>query len=160
MSPKLTYAIQSLKGLRNDPARRFLGDVGLPADNLLFGFAEPIARQVEAYGSEREFIRVGESGDDEEFCVDIDTGEVVCINLADASVWHVSESPEKFLACLEEFTSRYPYGESASELEDREVMANTLKEALLAIDATVFDEDPGYWYTILGDVAIGDYSEE
>ncbi|MFZ4154161.1 SUKH-4 family immunity protein [Streptomyces pseudogriseolus] len=160
MSLKLTYAIQSLEGLRNDPARRFLSDVGLPAENLLFGFAQPLARQVKEDGGERKFIRVGEGGDDEEFCVDVETGEVVCVNLADSSVWHVSESPEKFLACLEEFMSRYPYGGSDSELEDREVMANALKEALFAIDATAFDEDPGYWYTILGDVAIGDYSDE
>lgn len=160
MSPNITYAIQSLEGLRNDPARRFLSDFGLPAETLLFGFAEPLFRQYEVGSSERNFIRVGEGGDSEEFCVDIDTGEVVCVNLADSSVWHVNESPEKFLACLVEFMSRYPYGEGESELEDREGMANALKETLLAIDATAFDEDPGYWYTIIGDVAIGDYSDE
>jgi hypothetical protein len=160
LSTKRTYTNQTLQGLRSEPARRYLSDVGLPAENLLFGFAEPVSRRVETDEGERNFVRVGDGGYQEEFCVDVDTGEIVSINLADFSIWHVSESPEKFHRCLEEFMTRFPYGDEESDLEDREAMAEGLRAALAAIDATAFDEDPGFWFTILGDIALGDYRDE
>ncbi|WP_285101058.1 SUKH-4 family immunity protein [Promicromonospora sp. MEB111] len=160
MSLRVKYSKQALADLRNEPAKRFLSEVGLPAEDLLFGFAEPTTRRVEANGGARTIIRVGEGGDGADFCADVVSGEVVFLNLADNSVWHVSASPEQFLACLEEFARRYPFGSIEGELEEREVLAEALKEALLAIDSTVFDDDPGYWFTILNDVAIGDYAEE
>lgn len=160
MSVNRQYAPEALSTLRNAEARLFLQGVGLPEDHLLFAFAEPLDRHVAVEGVQRNLIRVGCGSDEVEFCVDGDSGEVVQLNLSDSSIWHVSESPAKFLECLKVFESRFPYGAEGGDPSEYEEMADRLKDALLKIDPTVFDEDPGFWYTIHMDVAIGDYSEE
>jgi hypothetical protein len=154
------YDAAALEPLRHQDARRFLQDVGLPREHLLFAFAEPGVRTVAVNGSERRLLKIGEGGDVEEFCVDVESGEVVVLNTADSSVWHVNAAPDTFAASLEEFTSRFPYGDQETDLPEREALAQALGRALVEIDGTALREDPGYWHTILGDVAIGDYVDD
>jgi hypothetical protein len=133
--------------------------VGLPADHLLFVPVEPVARTVEKDDVVRSLLKVGQGGDYEEFCVDNDSGEIVSLSTSDSTIWHVNNSPVMFKWCLEEFAARFPYGNGDLDLPEREALAADLAGALLGIDATVLDEDPGFWHSLLGDVAIGDYTE-
>jgi hypothetical protein len=154
------YEARAVASLGEIPGRGFLEEVGLHEETFLFVPAEPVPRHLDAEGARREFLRIGQGGDYEEFCVDVHSGEVVSLGISDSSVWHVSASVEKFDKCLNEFEAGFPYGDADSELPEREALADALKRALLDIDGTVCDEDPGFWYSLLSDVAIGDYSDE
>ncbi|MFF4726470.1 SUKH-4 family immunity protein [Streptomyces mirabilis] len=154
------YAPPSVSSVRDVHAREFLQDVGLPVDHLLFASAEPATRIVETDGIKRNLLKIGEGGDYEEFCIDIESGEIVSLSTSDSSIWHVNDSPVMFQRCLEEFMARFPYGGEGLDLAEREALADELGRALIGIDATALRDDPGFWCGLLGDVAIGDYSEE
>ncbi|WP_053755484.1 SUKH-4 family immunity protein [Streptomyces sp. MMG1533] len=160
MPPHHRYTPESLSSVRDATARRLLAEVGLPSDHLLFAATGPAARSVRANGSERHLLKLGQGGDYDEYCIDIDSGEIVSLNTEDSSVWHVNESASAFLECLEEFAARFPYGDEESEPEEWEERAGELREALVRIDGTALSEDPGFWHSLLHDVAIGDYAED
>lgn len=160
MSPHHVYSPDSLSSLHDVAARRFLTEVGLPDDHLLFAATEPVVRTVRVDDSERHLLKLGQGGDYDEYCVDLQSGEIVSLNTEDSTVWHVNTSPSAFLSCLEEFAARFPYGDEETELEEREEMASRLAEALTEIDGTALREDLGFWHTVLGDVAIGDYVDD
>jgi hypothetical protein len=160
MSPHHRYTPESLSSVRDANARRLLTEAGLPEDHLLFAATSPVARTVRANGSERHLLKLGQGGDYDEYCIDIDSGEIVSLNTEDSSVWHVNQSVSTFLECLEEFTTRFPYGDEETEPEEREELAGQLGEALSRIDRTTLNEDPGFWHSLLHDVAIGDYTED
>ncbi|GAA4018456.1 SUKH-4 family immunity protein [Streptomyces sp. NBC_01352] len=160
MSPHHRYTPESLSSVRDANARRLLTEVGLPEDHLLFTATSPAERTVRANGSERRLLKLGQGGDYDEYCIDIDSGEIVSLNTEDSSVWHVNESASTFLQCLEEFATRFPYGDEETEPEVWEELAGQLGEALSRIDRTTLSEDPGFWHSLLHDVAIGDYAED
>lgn len=153
------FSPQAVASVTDLPSRQFLIDVGLPAEHLLFTASEPLLRVVAAGDIDRRLLRVGKSGRDE-FLVDCSSGEVVYLSDVDSSVMHVNESPKKFLECLQEFMSRFPYGEGNLDIAEREALADQLRVALLKVDDTAFIEDPGFWHSIVDDVAMGDYSSE
>jgi hypothetical protein len=99
-------------------------------------------------------------GDGEQLGLDVVTGEVVAVNPADASVWHVNESVQQFARSLAAFTERFPFYEQGAESEIHEAAAREFQSCLAGIDHTALDEDPGFWFTLLHDIAIGDYSDE
>ncbi|GIG05341.1 SUKH-4 family immunity protein [Catellatospora coxensis] len=156
---RFRYEESALSSIRDQPARDFLSQRGLSSGNPLFTPTD--ARSHTASG--RDFIIIGQDGADdvEVFCVDAATGEVVITSLTlDAGVGHVNASPQAFDRCLAEFRRRCPYGDRGTSREDLETISADLGRALVAIDASTFDEDPGYWHNLLHDVAIGDYAAE
>ncbi|MEV6348585.1 SUKH-4 family immunity protein [Actinoplanes sp. NPDC051851] len=144
--------------IRKSEARDYLSRRGLPAGNP---FLFPVAAYPQIFEG-REFIVIGTDGTDDAglFCVDVDTGEVaIASNGSDAEIGHVNASPQAFDSCIAEFIRGCPYGNRDSEQEELELFSESLGRALSGIDGTVFREDPGFWYTLLNDVAIGDYIE-
>jgi hypothetical protein len=135
MTPLHRFEESTLSSVRHAEARSFLADVGLPCDHLLFAaLPTPAPRTgVGADGSARSLLAVGRGADDDTFCVDTHSGAFVYLSGHDQSVWHVNASPSAFLECLREFA---------------------------AVDASAFREDPGFWYSLLHDVAIGDYAAD
>lgn len=156
---RFRYDKSALSLIRETAARDYLSGRGLPSGNPLFF---PIgARSHTAEG--RDFVVIGSDGVDDSsvYCVDVATGEVVITSLdPDVGIGHVNASPQAFDRCLSEFDQRCPYGNRSSSREDLELISADLGRALVAIDGSVFDEDPGFWYNLLHDVAIGDYVEE
>ncbi|MBZ3902852.1 MULTISPECIES: SUKH-4 family immunity protein [Streptomyces] len=160
MSPHHSYAPEAVSPVRDATARRFLTEVGLPEEHLLFAATDPAVRSVPAGGSERKLLKIGQGGDHDEFCIDIESGEIVSLSTEDASIWHVNESVTAFHECLEEFSSRFPAGDEDTEPEEWEELSSRFEQALLHIDGTALREDPGFWYSLLHDVAIGDYAAD
>ncbi|GAA3807083.1 SUKH-4 family immunity protein [Streptomyces phyllanthi] len=73
----------------------------------------------------------------------------------------MSNSPRDFAACLDVLDrgiSEAPK-EPNPEPEDWEEVAASLQQAIEAIDPSALHDDPGFWYSLLFDVANGDYSE-
>ena len=155
---RFRYEERVISLIRRPDARNYLVHCGLPADNPLFlpVSAYPLAAEG------REFIVVGGDGASDAglYCVDIDTGEVAITSPGlDAGIGYVNASPYVFDRCISEFTRGCPYGSRTSEREDLELISEDLGRVLLGIDDTIFEEDPGFWHTLLNDVAIGDYLE-
>jgi hypothetical protein len=145
--------------IRESGAHSYLSGRGLPRENPLFFPVD--ARLLNAEG--RDFIVIGNDGADGfgSYCVDLDAGEVVTTSLdvENGGIGHVNASPETFDLCILEFARRCPYGDGGTSRDELERLSAELGRALLAIDDSVFDEDPGFWYNLLHDVAIGDYAE-
>lgn len=162
MTPLHRFEESSLSSVRHAEARGFLTDVGLPRDHLLFSaLPTPVPRTgVGADGSARSLLAVGRGADDDTFCVDPHSGAFVYLSGHDGSVWHVNASPSAFLECLREFDAGFPYGDADSEGDEHEESAARLTEALGAVDPSAFREDPGFWYSLMHDVAIGDYAAD
>lgn len=160
MSANRRFAADVVSPVAHESARTFLEEVGLPIDHLLFAASDPSVRGVDAGGSESQFLKVGDGGDYEEFCIGCISGEVVVINTLDSTIWHVNRSPQLFLECLEEFERGLPYGREDITWPEMACVVDLLKQALLAIDPTVQVEKSGFWYDILHDVAVGDYVED
>ncbi|WP_433305246.1 SUKH-4 family immunity protein [Actinoplanes sp. CA-030573] len=154
--PRFRYDESVLALIRNPEAREYLSRRGLPDGNPLF---YPVAAYAYA-GEGREFVVVGNDGTEEEglYCVDVDTGEVAITSVeVEAGIGHVNVSPRAFDRCITEFVRGLPYGSKDSERDELESMSEAVGRVLLGIDGSIFDEDPGFWHTLLNDVAIGDY---
>ncbi|SNY53631.1 SUKH-4 family immunity protein [Paractinoplanes atraurantiacus] len=153
--PRFLYEESALALIRDSDARDHLSRRGLPAGNPLFF---PVPAYPHA-GEDREFVVIGHDGTGL-YCVDVVTGEVVITGLeAEAGIGHVNASPQAFDRCIAEFVRGLPYGSKDSEREELESISENVGRALYAIDASVFDDDPGFWPTLLNDVALGDYVE-
>lgn len=158
LEPRFRYNESVLSLIRESDARDYLSHRGLPSGNPLFFPGD--ARLHTAEG--RDFIVIGNDGVDDfsVYCVDAATGEVVITSLdSDVGIGHVNASPQAFDQCLAEFYRGCPYGDGDTSRQDLEQISAGLGRALFAIDASIFDEDPGFWYNLLHDVAIGDYAE-
>ncbi|MEU8821527.1 SUKH-4 family immunity protein [Actinoplanes sp. NPDC048796] len=151
--PRFRYEESVLALIRNPGARDYLSRRGLPTGNPLFF---PVAAYTHA-GEGREFVVIGHDGTGL-YCVDVVTGEVVITSLeVEDGIGHVNASPQAFDRCITEFVRGLPYGRRDSEREDLESMSENVGHVLSGIDSSVFDDDPGFWPTLLNDVAIGDY---
>ncbi|TWJ07721.1 SUKH-4 immunity protein of toxin-antitoxin system [Stackebrandtia albiflava] len=155
------YRVQDLKSLSDDAAVESLVTIGLPREHLLFGYSLPFLHRVDGY------LAIGAGGDGVDFCVNVRTGQVVTVCSLDGSVWHVNDSVSQFVASLNAFSEGFPYGvvngdldDADAALDERERLTDGFKATLLEIDSSVLRQDPGYWSSILDDIAIGDYSED
>ncbi|MFY1697926.1 SUKH-4 family immunity protein [Solwaraspora sp. WMMA2101] len=156
LEPRFRYEESILTLIRKSDARDYLLRRGLPVDNPLFFPMTAYSHTEEG----REFIVIGNDGTDDVglYCVDIDTGEVAITSLGvEVGIGHVNASPYAFDRCISEFIRGCPYGSHGSEREELELISADLGRVLSGIDGSIFDEDPGFWYTLLNDVAIGDY---
>ncbi|MGW2627695.1 SUKH-4 family immunity protein [Micromonospora taraxaci] len=154
---RFRYEESILTLIRKSDARGYLAQRGLPVDNPLFSPVPAYSHTEEG----REFIVIGNDGTDDVglYCVDVDTGEVAIMSLdLEAGIGHVNASPYAFDRCISEFIRGCPYGSRDSEREELELISRDLGRVLSGIDDSIFDEDPGFWYTLLNDVAIGDYA--
>lgn len=154
------YPSESVAAVKDDRQRRFLIETGLPEEDMLFQATPTMLRSAAG----REFLKIGEADEDDWFCVDVATGEVVSLLPLRERVQHINASPEAFGASLAEFESRFPYGGTDSDLNEREDLAGHLARALLRIDPTALTDgtvvDRPFWEDIIADIWVGDYSED
>lgn len=160
--PHLKYSQDYVTCVQDLAARDFLVNVGLPIDHVLFSALEaPLEERVEEVGG-RRLLRVGSGSQDDEdtYCVDCANGEVVYLSRFDMSDSHVSASPRQFAECLLAFESEISSAASESDPELLEALSERVARRISDIDPSSLREDPGFWGSILFDVANGDYVEE
>ena len=152
------YSDLEVSALADPAAREWLKVRGLPREHLLFGALEHIEPLVSASGATR--LRLGEVGEHDDLVVDTATGEVIDISADDGREWHVNDSVGQFAVALATFTAANPFYPFGADLDVREAAADRLRTEILRTDPTALREDPGFWNSILFDVAAGDYSDE
>lgn len=157
------YAAGAVSPIRNPAARRFLTEVGLPREHVLFAPGDPALVTGEDRGDEVRLVVIGEACDrwamDDAYCVEVTRGRVVLLDATYGEVTHVNASPAAFLACLQEFAAGLPYGTVDSELEELDNEARRLADALAAIDESALSED-SFWLTVANDVGVGEYTAD
>jgi len=160
--PHHKYSSEYVECVQVLAVREFLIDIGLPVDHVLFSATQaPYEVRVEEIGG-RSFLRVGFGAHDSEdsYCVDCASGEVVYLSRIDMSESHVNASPRQFDDCLRIFESEIAIAVSGDEPIGLEALAERLSQGISNIDSSALREDPGFWGSILFDVANGDYTEE
>lgn len=152
------YPDRAVSPLADAAARSYLTTVGLTREHPLFSARGPDEVTVDDRGG-RTLLCLGEvNPHHQRLCVDAGTGEVVSLLLS-GGISHLNDSVAQFARSLEAFSARFPFYAENAELEEREEAADELRDTLLEIDPSALREDPGYWYGILHDVAMGDYSD-
>jgi hypothetical protein len=154
------YAESVLAPLEDSRAKAYLQAQGLPDEHLLFAAYAPAEVSVKESGGGRRWLCVGSLGDGRHLGVDLQTGEAADIDEDAGETWHVNADVEKFAATLVAFERMFPFYPADNDMERKERAAEALRALILEIDPTAFDEDPGYWNTVVFDVANGDYADE
>ncbi|MEU7332072.1 SUKH-4 family immunity protein [Streptomyces parvus] len=144
--------------MKNSAAREYLSSIGLPVEHILFSASEAAggggAENVEG----RDLLKLGSGGDgDDAYCVDSETGEVLYRGSDDPSLFFVNSSPQKFSECLSVFEVETARSAGEDDPEMLEDLVDLLGRSLGEIDPLALQDDPGFWRSILFDVAIGDY---
>ncbi|MFJ5838092.1 SUKH-4 family immunity protein [Streptomyces shenzhenensis] len=146
--------------MRNSAAREYLSSVGLPAEHVLFSASEAAGGGVENIDG-RDLLRLGSGGDgDDAYCVDCKSGEVLHRDSGDPSLFFVNSSPQKFAEYLSVFELETARSASEDDPEMLEELSDLLARSFEAIDSSALRDDPGFWRSILFDVAIGDYIDD
>lgn len=140
------------------PTQRYLRDHGLPDEHLLFKIHPPSEAAIQGLPDGTDLLCVGADQDTLDLCIDTMSGTVVEVHRTDGSVWHVNSGVPQFVQCLEEFSRRYPFGQSSNDLDTAETAANEFAAAIRRIDETALDMENGYWDSIIFDITNGDYA--
>lgn len=140
--------------------RGYLASVGLPVDHVLFSAAESADGGI-GRSEGRDLLSLGSGGDgDDVYCIDCETGEVFYGGPGDVPSFFVNSSPRElseFLSVFEAETGRSAGEDDPTALEE---LADLLMRSFKRIDSAALVDDPGFWRSILFDVAIGDYSDD
>lgn len=154
------YSIEYIACVRDLAAREYLSSIGLPVDHILFSASESAGGGVEEVEG-REFLKLGSGGDgDDAYCVDCETGEVFYVVYGDPALFFVSSSPQKLSQCLNVFELEIGRAAGKADPATLEELADLLARTLGEIDPSALEDDPGFWRSILFDVAIGDYVDD
>ncbi|MFF4588043.1 SUKH-4 family immunity protein [Streptomyces sp. NPDC001388] len=149
----------SLEHVRKAIAREFLVSGGLLSSaSALFTAAESEVSEPERIGG-RDVVRIGDDGEgDGRYFVDCATGAVLYVEAYASTEFHVSDSPQSFVRCLEEFERATSGASGDADPDEWTEIAESLERAIMAIDPSALREDPGFWHSLLFDVANGDYA--
>lgn len=133
--------------------------VGLPDVPGVFTASESTPQETpQELVAGRGTLKIGYGEEGEGFyCVDRESGAVLYVESYERSGFFVNSSPQTFAKCLELFqeeTSRLTVELDPSEFEEA---AASLGRGIEEIDSPAMSEDPGFWRSLLFDVAIGDY---
>jgi hypothetical protein len=139
-------------------AQQDLVDHGLPDQHLLFTIYTPSDTALRRLPGGREVLVIGDDRKALDLCIDVHSGAVIEVNRSDGSVWLVNSSVRQFVRCLEEFSRRYPFGESSNDLDNAEAAADELASTIREIDDAAIDTERGYWGSIIFDIGNGDYA--
>ncbi|MET9482676.1 SUKH-4 family immunity protein [Streptomyces sp. NPDC006638] len=147
--------------MRNSAARDYLSSVGLPVEHVLFSASEAAGGGRVENVEDRDLLKLGSGGDgDDAYCVDCKTGEVFYRGSGDPSLFSVNSSPQKLSECLSVFELEIARSAGGDDPEMLEELADLLGRSLGEIDPPALREDPGFWRSIIFDVAIGDYVDD
>ncbi|MEU2820789.1 SUKH-4 family immunity protein [Streptomyces bacillaris] len=151
------YSIEYVACVRNSAAREYLSSIGLPVEHVLFSASEAAGGGAENVEG-RDLLKLGSGGDgDDTYCVDSETGEVLYRGSDDPPLFFVNSSPQKLSECLSIFEVETARSAGEDDPEMLEELADLLGRSLGEIDPLALQDDPGFWRSILFDVAIGDY---
>lgn len=155
------YSIEYVACVRNSTAREYLSLVGLPAEHVLFLASEAAGGGGVEKVEDRDLLKLGSGGDgDDAYCVDCESGEVFYRGSDDSSLFSVNSSPQKLSECLSVFELETARSAGEGDPEMLEELADLLGRSLGEIDSAALRDDPGFWRSILFDVAIGDYVDD
>jgi hypothetical protein len=151
------YSVEYAALVRNSAARGYLSSVGLPAEHVLFSASEADSGTVEN-AERRDLLELGSGGDGADaYCVDCESGEVLYRSSDDSSLFFVNSSPQKFSEFLSAFERETARSAGEDNPEMLEGLADLLARSFHEIDASALLDDPGFWRSIIFDVATGDY---
>jgi SUKH-4 immunity protein len=156
------YSADYVKCVHDERAREFLVKVGLPTVPGVFTASELRS----GHGSEAPIpaagmLRIGYGVEGEGYYyVNCSSAAITYTESYEGSTYLVNSSPQSFADCLDIFqveTSRTmgTMGTNPARLEEA---ANSIGAAIEAIDSAAMRDDPGFWRSLLFDVANGDYS--
>ncbi|MFI7368428.1 SUKH-4 family immunity protein [Streptomyces sp. NPDC050149] len=155
------YSIEYVACVRNSAARDYLSSVGLPVEHVLFSASEAAGGGGAEQVGGRDLLKLGSGGDgDDAYCVDCETGEVLYRGSGDPSLFSVNSSPQRLSECLSVFEIETARSADEDDPEILEELADLLGRSLGEIDPSALQDDPGFWRSILFDVAIGDYVDD
>ncbi|NUL05966.1 SUKH-4 family immunity protein [Streptomyces lunaelactis] len=146
--------------MRNLAVREYLSSVGLPVEHVLFSASEAAGGGVSKVEG-RDLLKLGSGGDgDDAYCVDCGTGEVLYVGDGGPPLFLVNSSPRNLSECLNVFELEITRSAGEADPAMLEELADLLGRSLGEIDPSALDDDPGFWRSILFDVAIGDYVDD
>ncbi|MBT2487479.1 SUKH-4 family immunity protein [Streptomyces sp. ISL-96] len=154
------YSIEYVACVRNLAMREYLSSVGLPVGHVLFSASEATgggAKNIEG----RDLLKLGSGGDGADaYCIDCESGQVFNVDNDGLSLFLVNSSPQNFSKCLNVF--ELEIGQTVGEADPAvlEGLSDLLGRSLAEIDSSALEDDPGFWRSILFDVAIGDYVDD
>lgn len=152
------YLTEYVEMVADTAARDFLADVGLPAVPGMFTPAESPGDRI--FGDEAAGlllrISLGTEGGGF-FGVDLLRGEIIYVAEYNLKRFYVNSSPELFAACLEAFQEHVARCADAGDDADYEEISESLGGVLEGIDPPAMHDDPGFWRSLLFDIATGDY---
>lgn len=157
------YSATYVSCLKNEEAREFLASTGLPDVEGDFTPAESTADPVFTTDSSRSLLRIGYSSEGEGFFgVDCGNGEIFYVTLCNHEKFFVNSSPVLFSKSLIEFQKTLDALPSSGEYDDVEVRSasESLGSAIDRIDPPALLGEPGFWRSILDDIAIGTYCDD
>lgn len=156
------YSVEYVASVQVPAVRDYLTSIGLPVDHVLFSAMEDSSGDGMELVSGRHLLVIGAGAPDtaDMYGVDCVSGEVVYVSRVDTSASHVSVSPRQFDECLRVFEVEIANTGSGDDPEGLEEVSERLAERLVEIDSSIQREDPGFWGSILFDVANGDYIDD
>ncbi|MFJ8020355.1 SUKH-4 family immunity protein [Streptomyces sp. NPDC096311] len=101
---------------------------------------------------------VGFSREDDEICVDLETGRVLLLaSWSPASPLQVNRDIFSFVKSLVELQDILPLCGRERDLDDAEVAEMKIRAQLQRIDPLSIEDLNGFWGAFLDDVGVGDY---
>jgi len=151
------YSAEYAEVVADAAARGFLVDLGLPAVPGVFTPAESPQERVFGDAAAGALLRIslGTEGGGF-FGAGLLHGEIIYVTEYNSQRFYVNSSPELFAGCLEAFQEHA--ARCASAGADFEAIAESLGEAIERIDPPALRDDPGFWRSLLFDMANGDYA--
>ncbi|MFI1357467.1 SUKH-4 family immunity protein [Streptomyces sp. NPDC020898] len=151
------YSASYVGRVQDRAAREFLTATGLPVASVLFTADEADGPDLGG-AVDREVVRIGYDVEGEgSYYVDAETGAVLYVEAYASTEFHVSASPQGFAECLEVFERKTSETAADADPDELEEITNSLRSAIEEIDPSTLREDPGFWHSLLFDVANGDY---
>lgn len=152
MTDSIRYSTDYLRDVRNDAARSYLAESGIPR---VEDFLEDGPLGVAQDGVEPELLMLGYVGDPSEgFYLHRVSGAVLFRNTAEA--YFVNSSPQQFVASFQAYLD-ITYGGLAGQ---DKLVEQRLREELRAIDPAAIEDEDSFWNDTLGDVAMGVYGDD
>jgi hypothetical protein len=154
----LRYSAEYVKVVADTAARDFLTVVGLPAVPGVFTPAQSPSDRVFADEAAGALLRVSDGIEGGGFFgVSCLHGEVIYVAEFNSRRFYVNSSPELFARCLEAFQQYTMRCTDAGDHAGFEEISNSLGGVIDGIDPSARRDDPGFWHSLLFDVANGDY---
>jgi hypothetical protein len=155
------YSAEYVEIVADAMARDFLVGVGLPAVPGVFTPAE--SAHDRTFGDEAVGvllrISLGTEGGGF-FGVDLLRGEIIYVAEYNSERFHVNSSPALFARCLEAFQRHVARCVDVGDDAGFEAISDSLGRIIREIDSSAMRDDPGFWRSLLFDMAIGDYRHD